>query len=54
MQWVLRAQCRDRDALEALLRGIQAPLRRYLSRVAGVTDGVRFSGTACCDDIGPD
>jgi len=38
MQWVLRAQCRDRDALEALLRAVQPSLRRYLSGVAGATD----------------
>src|SRR5580765_5575290 len=38
MQWVLRAQCGDRDALEALLRGVQPSLRRYLSGVAGATD----------------
>ena len=30
MQWVLRAQCRDREALEALLRHVQPSLRRYL------------------------
>lgn len=38
MQWVLRAQCRDRDALEALLRSVQPSLRRYLSGLAGATD----------------
>ena len=38
MQWVLRAQCRDRDALEALLRSVQPSMRRYLSGVAGATD----------------
>ena len=38
MQWVLRAQCRDRDALEALLRSVQPSLRRYLAGVAGTTD----------------
>jgi RNA polymerase sigma-70 factor (ECF subfamily) len=38
MQWVLRAQCRDRDALEALLRSVQPSVRRYLSGVAGATD----------------
>jgi len=38
MQWVLRAQCRDREALEALLRSVQPPLRRYLAGVAGATD----------------
>ena len=35
---MLRAQCGDRDALEALLRGVQPSLRRYLSGVAGATD----------------
>ena len=34
-QWVLRAQCDDREALECLLRGIQAPLRRYVANVVG-------------------
>jgi RNA polymerase sigma-70 factor (ECF subfamily) len=38
MQWVLRAQCNDREALEALLRGVQPSLRRYLSGLAGATD----------------
>ena len=38
MQWVLRAQCRDRAALEALLRGVQPSVRRYLSGVAGATE----------------
>src|SRR5512133_1633360 len=38
MQWVLRAQCDDRAALEALLRSVQPSLRRYLSGVAGATD----------------
>jgi RNA polymerase sigma-70 factor (ECF subfamily) len=38
MQWVLRAQCNDREALEALLRSVQPSLRRYLSRLAGGTD----------------
>ena len=38
MQWVLRAQCHDREALEALLRSIQPSLRRYLSALAGPTD----------------
>jgi RNA polymerase sigma-70 factor (ECF subfamily) len=38
MQWVLRAQCDDRDALEALLRSVQPSLRRYLCRLAGTTD----------------
>ena len=34
-QWVLRAQCGDRDALEQLLRSIQPSLRRYLAGVVG-------------------
>jgi len=38
MQWVLRAQCDDREALEALLRSVQPSLRRYLTGVAGTTD----------------
>lgn len=38
MQWVLRAQCSDREALEALLRSVQPSLQRYLSAVAGATD----------------
>ncbi len=38
MQWVLRAQCADREALEALLRSVQPSLRRYLSGLAGATD----------------
>ena len=32
MQWVLRAQCADREAVEALLRSVQPSLRRYLTR----------------------
>jgi RNA polymerase sigma-70 factor (ECF subfamily) len=38
MQWVLRAQCADREALEALLRSVQPSLRRYLAGLAGATD----------------
>jgi len=34
-QWVLQAQCGDREALEVLLRGIQPALHRYLTRLAG-------------------
>jgi len=37
-QWVLRAQCDDREALEQLLRNVQPSLRRYLSGLAGTTD----------------
>ena len=36
--WALRAQCGDRDALEHLLRSVQAPIRRYVTRLVGVTD----------------
>ena len=36
-RWVLRAQCGDREALELLLRSVQAPLRRYLLRLVGVS-----------------
>jgi RNA polymerase sigma-70 factor, ECF subfamily len=34
-QWVLRAQCDDRDALESLLRAIQPSLRRFITGVVG-------------------
>jgi RNA polymerase sigma-70 factor, ECF subfamily len=34
-QWVLQAQCADRDALEHLLRSIQPALRRFVSEVVG-------------------
>jgi len=36
-QWVLRAQCGDREALELLLRGVQPSLRRYLLRLVGAS-----------------
>jgi RNA polymerase sigma-70 factor, ECF subfamily len=36
-QWVLRAQCGDREALELLLRGVQPSLRRYLMRLVGAS-----------------
>jgi RNA polymerase sigma-70 factor, ECF subfamily len=36
-QWVLRAQCGDREALELLLRGVQPSLRRYLTRLVGAS-----------------
>jgi RNA polymerase sigma-70 factor (ECF subfamily) len=36
-QWVLRAQCNDREALESLLRSIQPALHRYLCRLVGTT-----------------
>jgi RNA polymerase sigma-70 factor (ECF subfamily) len=38
MQWVLRAQCHDREALEALLRSVQPALRRYLCELVGSTE----------------
>ena len=41
-QWVLRAQCRDREALEQLLRAVQPSLQRYL---------VRLVGTQTADDL---
>jgi RNA polymerase sigma-70 factor (ECF subfamily) len=34
----LRAQCGDRDALELVLRAVQAPLRRYISGLVGDAD----------------
>lgn len=37
-QWVLRAQCDDREALELLLGSVQASLRRYLCRLVGPGD----------------
>ena len=36
--WVLRAQCGDRVALEALLRHVQPVLGRYLARLVGPPD----------------
>jgi len=38
MQWVLRAQCGDREALERLLASVQPSLRGYLSALAGRAD----------------
>ena len=38
MQWVLRAQCRDREALELLLRSVLPSLRQYLTGLVGPTD----------------
>ena len=35
LQWVLRAQCDDREALEALLRTAQPRLRQYLCGLVG-------------------
>jgi len=37
-QWVLRAQCNDREALELLLRSVQPSLHRYLSGLVGTRD----------------
>lgn len=36
-QWVLRAQCNDREALELLLRSVQPALHRYLCGLVGTT-----------------
>jgi DNA-directed RNA polymerase specialized sigma24 family protein len=46
MQWVLRAQCHDREALEALLRCVQPALRRYLSGLVGSELDLRASPEA--------
>jgi len=35
VQWVLRAQCDDRNALELLLRSVQPSLHRYIRRLVG-------------------
>jgi RNA polymerase sigma-70 factor (ECF subfamily) len=37
-QWVLRAQCDDREALELLLLGVQGPLHRYLCSLVGSSE----------------
>ena len=37
-QWVLRAQCGDREALELVLRSVYPSLRRYLQGLVGVSD----------------
>jgi RNA polymerase sigma-70 factor (ECF subfamily) len=37
-QWVLRAQCNDREALESLLRSVQPALHQYLSGLVGRFD----------------
>jgi RNA polymerase sigma-70 factor (ECF subfamily) len=34
-QWVLRAQCQDREALELLLRSVEPVLRRYIAGLVG-------------------
>lgn len=36
-QWVLRAQCDDREALECVLRSIQPSLHRYLCGLVGTS-----------------
>jgi RNA polymerase sigma-70 factor (ECF subfamily) len=36
--WAVRAQCGDRQALELLLRSVQAPLQRYVRRLTGDAD----------------
>ncbi len=36
-QWVLRAQCDDREALELLLRSVQPALHRYLLGLVGAS-----------------
>jgi len=38
MQWVLRAQVGDREALELLLKSVLPSLRRYLGGLAGSVD----------------
>ena len=35
-QWVLRAQCDDREAIESLLRSVQPALTRYIRTLVGV------------------
>jgi len=37
-QWVLHAQCGDRDALELVLRSMQPALRRYVAGLVGADD----------------
>lgn len=37
-QWVLRAQCDDREAMELLLGSVQGSLSRYLSGLVGSGD----------------
>jgi RNA polymerase sigma-70 factor (ECF subfamily) len=39
MQWALRAQVGDREALELLLRSVLPSLRRYLAGLVGSADG---------------
>jgi RNA polymerase sigma-70 factor (ECF subfamily) len=36
--WALRAQCGDREAVEALLRSVQPALHRYVRRLVGEAD----------------
>jgi RNA polymerase sigma-70 factor (ECF subfamily) len=37
-QWVLRAQCDDREALDLLLRSVQPSLRHYVAGLVGSVD----------------
>ena len=37
-RWVLRAQCRDREALELLLRAVRPALERYLTGLVGASE----------------
>ena len=37
-QWVLRAQCDDREALELLLLSVQGPLHRYVCSLVGYSE----------------
>jgi RNA polymerase sigma-70 factor (ECF subfamily) len=37
-QWVLRAQCDDREALELLLRSVHGPLHRYICSLVGSSE----------------
>jgi RNA polymerase sigma-70 factor (ECF subfamily) len=37
-QWVLLAQCGDREAIERLLRSVQSPLTRYVRAIVGNHD----------------
>jgi RNA polymerase sigma factor (sigma-70 family) len=54
LQWVLRAQCGDRDALETLLRSTQMRLRQYLCGLVGAqqTDDVLQDALiVICQDV---
>ena len=39
--WVLRAQCKDREAVEALLRSVQPALHRFLRSIVGGVSRIR-------------